>query len=78
MTGRRITGFLLVIAGAAGFTAGLKSLVAGFRDVIQIDGGSCASGGPYVIAHLAVRQPGRPRPRPRPECGPHHRAALTG
>jgi hypothetical protein len=51
MTGRRITGFLLAIAGAAGFTACMKSVLAGFRDVIKVDGGYCASGGPYVIAH---------------------------
>jgi hypothetical protein len=51
MTARRLTGFLLAIAGAAGFTACLKSLVAGMEDVIKVDGGSCASGGPYVVAH---------------------------
>jgi len=51
MTARRITGFLLAIAGAAGFTACLKAMLAGFRDVIKVDGGYCASGGPYVIAH---------------------------
>ena len=51
MTGRRLIGLLLAIAGAAGFTACLKSLVAGMEDVIKVDGGSCASGGPYVVAH---------------------------
>ena len=51
MTARRLIGFLLAIAGAAGFTACLKSLVAGMEDVINTDGGSCASGGPYVVAH---------------------------
>lgn len=51
MTGRRLTGFLLAITGAAGFTACLKSLAAGMEDVVNVDGGSCASGGPYVVAH---------------------------
>ena len=34
MTARRLTGFLLAIAGAAGFTVCLKSLAAGMEDVI--------------------------------------------
>jgi len=51
VTARRLTGFLLAIAGAAGFTVCLKSLAAGMEDVIRVDGGSCASGGPYVVAH---------------------------
>jgi len=51
MTGRRLTGFLLAIVGAAGFAACLKALVSGMEDVVRIDGGSCASGGPYVVAH---------------------------
>jgi hypothetical protein len=51
VTARRLTGFLLAIAGAAGFTACLRSLAAGMEDVIRVDGGSCASGGPYVVAH---------------------------
>jgi hypothetical protein len=51
MTARRLTGLVLAIAGAAGFTACLKSLVTGMQDVVKIDGGSCASGGPYVVAH---------------------------
>jgi hypothetical protein len=50
MTGRRLAGALLACAGAAGFTACLMSVSGGMRDVMLTDGGSCASGGPYVIA----------------------------
>jgi protein-S-isoprenylcysteine O-methyltransferase Ste14 len=54
MTGRRITGFLLAIAGAAGFTACLKSVLAGFRDVIKVDGGSAlARTGAWLFATVA-------------------------
>jgi len=51
MTGRRLVAALFTIAGAAGFTMCLLALYAGVRDVMQTDGGFCASGGPYVIAH---------------------------
>ena len=51
MTTRRVTGALLALAGAAGFTACLASVFTGMRDVMRTDGGFCASGGPYVIAH---------------------------
>jgi hypothetical protein len=49
--GRDIAGVLLTVAGAAAATACLASVSAGMRDVMQTDGGVCASGGPYVIAH---------------------------
>jgi hypothetical protein len=42
---------LVAFAGAAAFTACLLGLVSGMRDVVKTDGGYCASGGPYVIAH---------------------------
>ena len=48
---RFIIGALLTIAGAAGFTACLRAAFTGMRDVMQTDGGFCANGGPYVIAH---------------------------
>jgi len=48
---RRLSGAVLVLIGAAAFTACLWSAAAGVRDVMRVDGGSCASGGPYVIAH---------------------------
>jgi hypothetical protein len=51
MTGRRIVAALVTVAGAAGFTACLLALYTGARDIMQTDGGFCASGGPYVIAH---------------------------
>ena len=51
MTGRRLAAALVTVAGAAGFTACLLALYRGARDVMQTDGGSCASGGPYVVAH---------------------------
>jgi hypothetical protein len=40
-----------VVLGSAGFIAGLTSLYKGMRHVMQTQGGFCASGGPYVIAH---------------------------
>ena len=45
MTGRRLTGAVLTIAGAAGGTVCLASASGGFRDVMQTDGGFC---GPYA------------------------------
>lgn len=51
MKGRDVAGAVLTVAGAAGATACLASVSAGMRDVMQADGGFCASGGPYVIAH---------------------------
>lgn len=51
MSTRRLAGALVAFAGAAGFTACLLSLFTGMRDVMRTDGGFCASGGPYVIAH---------------------------
>ena len=51
MTGRRIVAALVTVAGAAGFTACLLALYTGARDVMRTDGGFCASGGPYVVAH---------------------------
>jgi hypothetical protein len=42
---------LLVAVGAAGVTACLVSAATGMRDVMVTDGGTCASGGPYVVAH---------------------------
>jgi hypothetical protein len=51
MTGRRIVAALVTVVGAAGFTVCLLALYAGARDVMRTDGGFCASGGPYVIAH---------------------------
>lgn len=42
---------LLVAVGAAGVTACLVSATTGMRDVMVLDGGTCASGGPYVVAH---------------------------
>lgn len=51
MTGRRLAGVLLTIAGAASVTVCLASASGGFRDVMQTDGGFCASGGPSVIVN---------------------------
>ena len=51
MTGRRIVAALVTVAGAAGFTVCLLALYTGARDVMRTDGGFCASGGPYVVAH---------------------------
>jgi hypothetical protein len=48
---RRLVASLLVAVGAAGVTACLDSASTGMRDVMITDGGACASGGPYVIAH---------------------------
>jgi hypothetical protein len=50
-TKRLLIGAPVAIAGAAGFTACLLAAFTGMRDVMQTDGGFCASGGPYVIAH---------------------------
>ena len=47
---RRLTGAVLIVIGAGTFTACLRSVLAGMRDVMIKDGGSCGSGGPYVIA----------------------------
>ncbi len=51
MSAKRLVAALVAFAGAAAFTACLLSLLSGMRDVMQADGGFCASGGPYVIAH---------------------------
>jgi hypothetical protein len=51
VTVRRLTGAVLVLIGAAAFTACLWSAATGMRDVMRVDGGFCASGGPYVVAH---------------------------
>jgi hypothetical protein len=51
VTSRRLPGFALVLVGAAGFAACLRSAFTGMRDLMVTDGGSCASGGPYVSAH---------------------------
>lgn len=51
MTSRRRPGFALVLVGAAGFAACLRAAFTGMRDLMVTDGGSCASGGPYVSAH---------------------------
>jgi hypothetical protein len=45
---RRITGAVLIIIGAGAFAACLRSVLAGVRDVMINDGGSCGNGGPYV------------------------------
>ena len=47
----RIIGIPLVLLGGAGFAAALTSLYIGMRHVMRTQGGFCASGGPYVIAH---------------------------
>jgi hypothetical protein len=49
--GRFIMGAVMTVAGAAGFTACLLATFNGMRDVMRTDGGFCANGGPYVIAH---------------------------
>ena len=46
---RRITGAVMIIIGAGAFAACLRSVLAGMRDVMVNDGGSCGDGGPYVI-----------------------------
>jgi hypothetical protein len=48
---RRLAGLALVIAGAGGVALCVRSAYAGMRDVMVTDGGSCGSGGPYVVAH---------------------------
>lgn len=50
MSAKRLVAALAAFAGAAAFTACLLSMVSGMRDVLQTDGGFCASGGPYVVA----------------------------
>jgi hypothetical protein len=47
----RLLGVPLTLVGAGGFAAALVSLYTGMRHVMRTSGGSCASGGPYVIAH---------------------------
>ncbi|HWF78989.1 MAG TPA: hypothetical protein VN695_00320 [Streptosporangiaceae bacterium] len=44
-------GAVMIIIGTGAFAACLRSVLAGVRDVMINDGGSCGSGGPYVIAH---------------------------
>ena len=51
MSAKKLVAALVAFAGAMAFTACLLALVDGMRDVAQTDGGFCASGGPYVIAH---------------------------
>jgi len=51
VSAKRLVAALVAFAGATAFTACLLALVAGMRDVMVTDGGFCASGGPYVIAH---------------------------
>jgi hypothetical protein len=51
VTPRRLAGLLLVVVGAGAVAMCLRSLYAGMRDVMVTDGGSCGSGGPYVVAH---------------------------
>jgi hypothetical protein len=51
MSAKRLVAAVVAFAGAAAFTACLLALVGGMRDVMVTDGGFCASGGPYVIAH---------------------------
>lgn len=48
---RRLAGAVMTLIGAAAFTACLWSVAAGMRDVMRLDGGSCGTGGPYVVAH---------------------------
>lgn len=48
---RRLIGAACVIGGAAGVVGGVLAASAGMRDVMRNDGGFCASGGPYVVAH---------------------------
>jgi hypothetical protein len=47
----RLIGIPLTLLGGAGFAGALASLYVGMRHVMRADGGFCASGGPYVIAH---------------------------
>ncbi|HET7018849.1 MAG TPA: hypothetical protein VFI65_33335 [Streptosporangiaceae bacterium] len=51
MTMRRLVGAVMTLIGTAAFTACLWSVATGMRNVIRLDGGSCGTGGPYVIAH---------------------------
>jgi len=51
VSAKRFVAALVAFAGATAFTACLLALVGGMRDVMVTDGGFCASGGPYVIAH---------------------------
>ena len=51
MSAKRLVAALVAFAGATAFTACLLALAGGMRDVMVTDGGFCASGGPYVIAH---------------------------
>ena len=51
MSAKRLAAALVALAGATAFTVCLLAVVGGMRDVAQTDGGFCASGGPYVIAH---------------------------
>jgi hypothetical protein len=51
VTARHLIAPPLTALGAAGVTACLFSAFTGMRDVMVTDGGFCASGGPYVIAH---------------------------
>lgn len=51
MTTRRQAGAVMILVGTAAFTACLWSVATGMRDVMRVDGGFCASGGPYVVAH---------------------------
>jgi hypothetical protein len=48
---RRLVGAVLIAVGTAAFTACLWLISTGMRDVMVVDGGSCGTGGPYVIAH---------------------------
>ena len=47
----RLLGIPLAVLGGGGFAAALTSLYIGMRHVMRTQGGFCASGGPYVIAH---------------------------
>jgi hypothetical protein len=47
----RLLGVPAALLGGAGFAAALGSLYIGMRHVMRTQGGFCASGGPYVIAH---------------------------
>ena len=51
MSAKKLVAALVAFAGATAFTACLLALADGMRSVAQTDGGFCASGGPYVIAH---------------------------
>jgi hypothetical protein len=46
-----LLGAPLAVVGGGGFVAALTSLYIGMRHVMRTQGGFCASGGPYVIAH---------------------------